>query len=55
MKMQKRKGTKAERLTATEQIDPKHQEDLQRLRDFRLLHVDFFTKCLNKIQRAQKR
>lgn len=27
------------------QIDRKHQEDLQRLRNFRLLDDDFFTKC----------
>ncbi len=33
------------RLTATEQIDQKHQEDLQRLRGFRLLDDDFLTKC----------
>ncbi|EOS20513.1 hypothetical protein C806_05034 [Lachnospiraceae bacterium 3-1] len=32
-------------LTVTEQIDQKHQEDLQRLRDFRLLDDDFLTKC----------
>ncbi len=29
----------------TEQIDQKHQEDLQRLRGFRLLDDDFLTKC----------
>ena len=33
------------RLTVTEQIDRKHQEDLQRLRGFRLLDDDFLTKC----------
>lgn len=32
-------------LTVTEEIDRKHQEDLQRLRGFRLLDDDFFTKC----------
>jgi len=32
-------------LTVSEQIDQKHQEDLQRLRGFRLLDDDFFTKC----------
>ena len=32
-------------MTVTEQIDQKHQEDLQRLRDFRLLDDDFLTKC----------
>ncbi len=34
-----------ERLTVTEQKDQKHQEDLQRLRGFRLLDDDFLTKC----------
>ena len=33
------------RLAVTEQIDQKHQEDLQRLRGFRLLDDDFLTKC----------
>ncbi len=32
-------------MTATERIDRKHQEDLQRLRGFRLLDDDFLTKC----------
>ena len=32
-------------LTITEQIDQRHQEDLQRLRGFRLLDDDFLTKC----------
>ena len=32
-------------MTVTEQIDQKHQEDLQRLRGFRLLDDDFLTKC----------
>ena len=32
-------------LTVTEQIDQRHQEDLQRLRGFRLLDDDFLTKC----------
>ena len=32
-------------MTVTEQIDQKHQEDLQRLKDFRLLDDDFLTKC----------
>jgi len=31
-------------LTTTEQINQKHQEDLQRLRGFRLLDDDFLTK-----------
>lgn len=38
-------GKQVGRLTVTEQIDRKHQEDLQRLRGFRLLDDDFFTKC----------
>ncbi len=32
-------------MIVTEQIDRKHQEDLQRLRGFRLLDDDFLTKC----------
>lgn len=32
-------------LTITEQIDQRHQEDLQRLHGFRLLDDDFLTKC----------
>ena len=32
-------------LTTTEQINQRHQEDLQRLRGFRLLDDDFLTKC----------
>ena len=32
-------------MTTTEQIDRQHQEDLQRLRGFRLLDDDFMTKC----------
>lgn len=31
----------------TEQIDQQHQEDLQRLRGFRLLDDDFLTKCFD--------
>ena len=45
MEMRKRKGKQVGRLTVTEQIDQKHQEDLQRLRGFRLLDDDFLTKC----------
>ncbi len=41
----KQKGKQVGRLTVTEQIDQKHQEDLQRLRGFRLLDDDFLTKC----------
>ena len=36
MEIQKQKGKQVGRLTVTEQIDQKHQEDLQRLRGFRL-------------------
>lgn len=32
-------------MTATETIDQKHLEDLERLRAFRLIDDDFFTKC----------
>ncbi len=32
-------------MTVMEQIDQKHQEDLQRLKAFRLLDDDFLTKC----------
>ena len=32
-------------MTVTEQIDQQYQEDLQRLRGFRLLDNDFLTKC----------
>ena len=45
IEIQKRKGKQVGRLTVTEQIDQKHQEDLQRLRGFRLLDDDFLTKC----------
>ncbi len=45
MEIRKQKGKQVERLTVTEQIDQKHQEDLQRLRSFRLLDDDFLTKC----------
>lgn len=34
-------------MTVTGQIDQQHQEDLQRLRDFRLLDDDFLTKCFD--------
>ena len=36
-----------EKLKETEQKDLKHQEDLQRLRGFRLLDDDFLTKCFD--------
>lgn len=35
-------------MTVREQIEKKHQEDLQRLKDFRLLDDDFLTKCFEK-------
>ena len=41
----KRGGRQVGRLTVTEQLGQKHQEDLQRLRGFRLLDDDFLTKC----------
>lgn len=34
-------------MTVTEQIDQKHEEDLQRLKNFRLLDDDFLTKCFD--------
>ncbi len=45
MEIQKREGKQVGILTVTEQIDQKHEEDLQRLREFRLLDDDFLTKC----------
>ncbi|MEY8522945.1 PD-(D/E)XK nuclease family transposase [Lachnospiraceae bacterium 38-10] len=45
MEIRKQRGKQVGRLTVTEQIDQKHQEDLQRLRGFRLLDDDFLTKC----------
>ena len=32
-------------MTAAEMIDRKHQEDLQRIKGFRLMDDDFLTKC----------
>ena len=43
--MRKRNGKQMGGSTVTEWIDQKHQEDLQRLRGFRLLDDDFLTKC----------
>lgn len=43
MEIQKRKQVGI--LTLSERIERKHQEDLQRLRGFRLLDDDFLTKC----------
>ena len=45
MEIRKQRGKQVGRLTVTEQIDQKHQEDLQRLRGFRLLDDDFLIKC----------
>ncbi|MBD5496278.1 MAG: nuclease [Lachnospiraceae bacterium] len=45
MKIQKLKKTQKQSLTVTEQIDQKHHEDLQRLRNFSLFDDDFLTKC----------
>ena len=45
MEIRKQKGKQVGRLTVTEQVDQKYQEDLQRLRGFRLLDDDFLTKC----------
>ena len=45
MEIQKREVKQVGILTVTEQIDQKHEEDLQRLRGFRLLDDDFLTKC----------
>ena len=35
-------------MTETEIMDRKHQEDLQRIRSFRLLDDDFLTKCFDR-------
>ena len=35
-------------MSVTEQIDRKHQEDLERLRGFRLMDDDFLTKCFEE-------
>ena len=35
-------------MTETEVMDRKHQEDLQRIRGFRLLDDDFLTKCFDR-------
>ena len=45
MEIRKQKGKQVGRLTVTQQIDQKHQEDLQRLKGFRLIDDDFLTKC----------
>ncbi|MCM1161383.1 MAG: PD-(D/E)XK nuclease family transposase [Roseburia sp.] len=48
MEVRKQKRKQVGKLTVTEQIEQKHQEDLQRLRGFRLLDDDFLTKCFEK-------
>ena len=45
MDIQKLQGKRVGILTVTETIDCKYQEDLQRLRGFRLMDDDFLTKC----------
>lgn len=45
MNIQKSQRKQVGILTAAETIDRKHQEDLQRLRGFRLMDDDFLTKC----------
>ena len=45
MDIQKAQRKQVGILTVTETIDRKHQEDLQRLRGFRLMDDDFLTKC----------
>lgn len=35
-------------MTITEQMNQKHQENLQRLKGFRLLDDDFLTKCFDR-------
>lgn len=45
MNIRKLKRKQARILTVSETIDRKHQEDLQRLRGFRLMDDDFLTKC----------
>ena len=52
MEIRKRKGKQVGRLTVAEQIDQKHQEDLQRLRGFRLLDDDFSQSVLREIRQA---
>lgn len=48
MEIQKQKEKRTVILTVSEQIDLKHQEDLQRLKGFRLIDDDFLTKCFDK-------
>ncbi len=51
MEIRKQKGKQVGRLTVTEQIDQKYQEDLQRLRGFLLLddvHKNFVAKAAAK-------
>ena len=48
MNIQKSQRKQVGILTVTETIDRKHQEDLQRLRGFRLMDDDFLTKCFEE-------
>ncbi|NBK91192.1 nuclease [bacterium 1XD21-13] len=45
MKMQNQKENHLGSLAVAKQIEQKHQENLQRLKNFRLLDDDFLTKC----------
>ena len=45
MKLRHRLRKQVRNMSVTEQIDRKHQEDLERLRGFRLMDDDFLTKC----------
>lgn len=48
MNIQKSQRKQVGILTVTETIDRKHQEDLQRLKGFRLMDDDFLTKCFEE-------
>lgn len=47
MNMKKSKGKQVGALTTTETIDRKHEEDLLRIKNFRLMDDDFLTKCFD--------
>lgn len=48
MKMQNQKENHLGSLAVAKQIEQKHQENLQRLKNFRLLDDDFLTKCFEE-------
>ena len=48
MKLRHRLRKQVRNMSVTEQIDRKHQEDLERLRGFRLMDDDFLTKCFEE-------